>query len=77
VISFNRRNCEMETIERAGVETQEAAVERVLRAGRPATVADELYGPGPESDDPEDLEAFLALLDSRSRPAQPPGEEEA
>jgi hypothetical protein len=66
----------METVQQPEVETRDEAVARVLRAGRPAHSVEDLYGPGPGPDDPEDLEAFLALLDSRNRPARAPDEEE-
>jgi hypothetical protein len=66
----------METAQRPDVETRDEAVARILRAGRPVRSAADLYGPGPGPDDPEDLEAFLALLDSRNRLARAPDEEE-
>ena len=66
----------METVQKPQEETREEAIARILRAGRPALSREELYGPGPGPDDPEDLETFLALLDSRSRRARAPDEED-
>ncbi len=73
---MGREEAVVETIRQPGMETRDEAVARILRAGQPARSVEDLYGPGPGPDDPEDLEAFLALLDSRNRPARAPDEEE-
>jgi len=58
----------METIERQPVDWRSARIAEILERGRPATSAEELYGPGPGPDDPEDLEFFLALWSRSARP---------
>ena len=47
----------METAQRPGIETQEEAMARILRTGRPANSVEELYGPGPGPDDQTDHDA--------------------
>jgi hypothetical protein len=50
------------SFQKPGSETREESVARILRTGQAALSVDDLYGPGPGPDDPEDLEAFLDLL---------------
>jgi len=64
----------METTQEQQVETREEALARIRRAGRPALTVEELYGPGPGPDDPEDLEEFLAVLESMKHPVRIPDE---
>ena len=66
----------MRTIPSDRVETREEALARIRRTGKAALTLDELYGPGPAADDPEDLEAFLALLDSMRQPVTVPADDE-
>lgn len=51
-------------IEEQRTETREEALERIRRAGTVAHTLEELLGPGPTPDDPEDLEEFLSVLES-------------
>lgn len=55
-------------------EDRERALARIRSAGQPIRSVDELYGPGPGVDDPEDLEEFLAFLREQRRPIPPSGE---
>lgn len=65
-----------EALQDAGVEARERAVARVRKVGKPVRSVEELYGPGPGPDDPEDLEAFLAFLADQRQPVRMPGEPE-
>ena len=66
----------METIQNEEAEARERAVARIRRSGRPVRSVNELYGPGPGPDDPEDLEAFLSFLAEQRQPIRIPEEAE-
>lgn len=60
----------MEAFDQPETTAREEALARIHRLSRPAQTVEELYGPGPGPDDPEDLEAFLEFLAAGKRPVQ-------
>lgn len=59
---------ESETVPDTEAEARERDRARIRTIGRPVRTVEELYGPGPGPDDPEDLEAFLASLEEQRQP---------
>lgn len=64
----------MTTVSDSTIDACEQARARLRKQGKPILTLEQLYGPGPGPDDPEDLEAFLAFLAEHRRPAHIPDE---
>jgi hypothetical protein len=65
-----------QTLVNEDLEARHRAVARIRATGTPIRSVEELYGPGPGPDDPEDLDAFLALLAQQRQPVRIPGDAE-